>query len=195
MSHPTLPRRWERRLSWRTSLAPEDLSLSIACTLQRLTDLQISLSEEPWRRSRQFTGDARFDLAKSTYCRPWHGARTLTVGPDSSIRGRSNRRSMQRRNGAGPRRRNVHARHRGGLYLAALKLDCHVVRDIRAVLPAGFGRSRGETDALYVRNRPPDNFVKAKQNWALATIAHQVPLFPNRPTISRPPRWMRTKSG
>ena len=49
---------------------------------------------------------------------------------------------------------------------------------------AGLAVTRGEMDALYVPESSANNFVKAKQNWALATISRtKSRFFPDRPTI------------
>jgi tripartite-type tricarboxylate transporter receptor subunit TctC len=49
---------------------------------------------------------------------------------------------------------------------------------------AGLAVTRGEMDALYVPESSANNFVKAKQNWALATIAREKSrFFQDRPTI------------
>src|SRR5581483_3703058 len=67
---------------------------------------------------------------------------------------------------------------------AALKLDCHVVQGYKGSADAGLAVTRGEMDALYVPESSANNFVKAKQNWALATMARKKSrFFPDRPTI------------
>jgi tripartite-type tricarboxylate transporter receptor subunit TctC len=66
----------------------------------------------------------------------------------------------------------------------ALKLDCHVVQGYKGSADAGLAVTRGEMDALYVPESSANNFVKAKQNWALATISRtKSRFFPDRPTI------------
>ena len=66
----------------------------------------------------------------------------------------------------------------------ALKLDCHVVQGYKGSADAGLAVTRGEMDALYVPESSANNFVKAKQNWALATIAREKSrFFQDRPTI------------
>jgi tripartite-type tricarboxylate transporter receptor subunit TctC len=66
----------------------------------------------------------------------------------------------------------------------ALKLDCHVVQGYKGSADAGLAVTRGEMDALYVPESSANNFVKAKQNWALATISRtRSRFFQDRPTI------------
>jgi tripartite-type tricarboxylate transporter receptor subunit TctC len=66
----------------------------------------------------------------------------------------------------------------------ALRLDCHVVQGYKSSADAGLAVTRGEMDALYVPESSANNFVKAKQNWALATISRtKSRFFPDRPTI------------
>jgi putative tricarboxylic transport membrane protein len=66
----------------------------------------------------------------------------------------------------------------------ALKLDCHIVQGYKSSADAGLAVTRGEMDALYVPESSANHFVKAKQNWALATIAHtKSQFFQDRPTV------------
>ena len=66
----------------------------------------------------------------------------------------------------------------------ALKLDCHVVQGYKGSADAGLAVTRGEMDALYVPESSANNFVKAKQNWALATVSRtKSRFFQDRPTI------------
>jgi tripartite-type tricarboxylate transporter receptor subunit TctC len=66
----------------------------------------------------------------------------------------------------------------------ALRLDCHVVQGYKGSADAGLAVTRGEMDALYVPESSANNFVKAKQNWALATISRtKSRFFQDRPTI------------
>ena len=66
----------------------------------------------------------------------------------------------------------------------ALKLDCHVVQGYKGSADAGLAVTRGEMDALYVPESSANNFVKSKQNWALATMSREKSrFFPDRPTI------------
>jgi tripartite-type tricarboxylate transporter receptor subunit TctC len=58
------------------------------------------------------------------------------------------------------------------------------VQGYKGSADAGLAVTRGEMDALYVPESSANNFVKAKQNWALATISHtKSRFFPDRPTI------------
>src|SRR4029079_11840463 len=66
----------------------------------------------------------------------------------------------------------------------ALKLACHVVQGYKGSADAGLAVTRGEMDAVYVPESSANNFVKSKQNWALATISRtKSQFFPDRPTI------------
>ena len=66
----------------------------------------------------------------------------------------------------------------------ALKLDCHIVAGYKSTADAGLAVARGEMDALYVSEASAINYVRAKQNWALATISRKKSrFFQDRPTI------------
>jgi tripartite-type tricarboxylate transporter receptor subunit TctC len=66
----------------------------------------------------------------------------------------------------------------------ALKLDCHVVSGYKSTADASLAVTRGEMDALYVAESSAINYVRAKQNWALATISREKSrFFQHRPTI------------
>ena len=66
----------------------------------------------------------------------------------------------------------------------ALKLDCHIVQGYKSSADAGLAVTRGEMDALYVPELSANHFVKAKQNWALATISRtKSQFFQDRPTV------------
>ncbi len=66
----------------------------------------------------------------------------------------------------------------------ALKLDCHVVQGYKGSADAGLAVTRGEMDAVYVPESSANNFVKARQNWALATVSRtKSRFFQDRPTI------------
>jgi tripartite-type tricarboxylate transporter receptor subunit TctC len=67
---------------------------------------------------------------------------------------------------------------------AALKLDCQIVPGYGGSNQAALAVTRGEMDAIYVPESSANNFVKAKQNVALATMARKKSRwFPNEPTI------------
>ena len=149
--------------------------------------LQISLSQGTMAAFAQLTGDhaARFDLAKFSYLATVGAPPGLwLVGPDSPIR------EVQQAIDAKMKWRWASAGGTSGLGIGAaftceaLKLDCHVVQGYKASSDAGLAVTRGEMDALYVPESSANNFVKAKQNWALATISRtKSRFFPDRPTI------------
>ena len=67
---------------------------------------------------------------------------------------------------------------------AALKLDCKIVPGYGGSNQAALAVTRGEMDAVYVPESSANNFVKARQNVALATMARKKSRwFPNEPTI------------
>ena len=149
--------------------------------------LQISLVQGTMAAVAQLTGDqaARFDLAKFTYLSTVGAPPGLwLVGPDSPIR------EVQQAIDAKMKWRWASAGGTSGLGIGAaftceaLKLDCHVVQGYKGSADAGLAVTRGEMDALYVPESSANNFVKAKQNWALATISRtKSRFFPDRPTI------------
>jgi len=147
--------------------------------------LQISLSNGIIAAFAQLTGDARFDLTKFTYLSTVGTPPGLwLVAPDSPVR------EVQQAIDAKQKWRWASA---GGTSMlgigaaftcAALKLDCHVVQGYKSSAEAALSVTRGETDALYVPESSANNFVKAKQNRALATISRtKSRYFPDRPTI------------
>jgi tripartite-type tricarboxylate transporter receptor subunit TctC len=149
--------------------------------------LQISLSNGTSAAFAQLTGDqaARFDLDRFTYLSTVGAPPGLwLVGPDSPIR------EVQQAIDARMKWRWASSGATSGLGIGAaftceaLKLDCHVVQGYKGSADAGFAVTRGEMDALYVPESSANNFVKAKQNWALATISRtKSRFFPDRPTI------------
>jgi tripartite-type tricarboxylate transporter receptor subunit TctC len=149
--------------------------------------LQISLSQGTMAAFAQLTGDqaARFDMAKFTYLATVGAPPGLwLVGPNSPIR------EVQQALDAKTRWRWASAGGTSGLGIGAaftceaLKLDCHVVQGYKASSDPGLAVTRGEMDALYVPESSANNFVKAKQNWALATISRtKSRFFQDRPTI------------
>ncbi len=149
--------------------------------------LQISLSQGTMAAFAQLMGDqaARFDLAKFSYLATVGAPPGLwLVGPNSPIR------EVQQALDAKMKWRWASAGGTSGLGIGAaftceaLKLDCHVVQGYKASSDAGLAVTRGEMDALYVPESSANNFVKSKQNWALATIARtKSRFFPDRPTI------------
>ena len=149
--------------------------------------LQISLSQGTMAAIAQLTGDkaARFDLAKFTYLATVGAPPGLwLVGPDSPIR------EVRQAIEAKTKWRWASAGGTSGLGIGAaftceaLKLDCHVVQGYKGSADAGLAVTRGEMDAVYVPESSANNFVKSKQNWALATISRtKSQFFPDRPTI------------
>ena len=149
--------------------------------------LQISLSNGTAAAFAQLTGDqaARFDLAKFSYLSTVGAPPGLwLVGPNSPIR------EVQQALDARMKWRWASSGGTSGLGIGAaftceaLKLDCHVVQGYKGSADAGLAVTRGEMDALYVPESSANNFVKAKQNWALATISRERSrFFQDRPTI------------
>jgi tripartite-type tricarboxylate transporter receptor subunit TctC len=149
--------------------------------------LQIALTNGTGAAFAQLTGDqaARFDLTKFSYLATVGAPPGLwLVAPDSPIR------EVQQAIEAKMKWRWASSGGTSGLGIGAaftceaLKLDCHVVQGYKGSADAGLAVTRGEMDALYVPESSANNFVKAKQNWALATISRtKSRFFPDRPTI------------
>jgi len=149
--------------------------------------LQISLTNGTGAAFAQLTNDpaARFDLTKfSTLATVGAPPGLWLVGPNSPIR------EVQQAIDARMKWRWASSGGTSGLGIGAaftceaLKLDCHVVQGYKGSADAGLAVTRGEMDALYVPESSANNFVKAKQNWALATMARKKSrFFPDRPTI------------
>jgi tripartite-type tricarboxylate transporter receptor subunit TctC len=149
--------------------------------------LQISLSQGTMAAVAQLSGDkaARFDLPKFSYLATVGAPPGLwLVGPDSPIR------EVQQAIDAKKKWRWASAGGTSGLGIGAaftceaLNLDCHVVQGYKGSADAGLAVTRGEMDALYVPESSANHFVKAKQNWALATISRtKSQFFRDRPTV------------
>ncbi len=149
--------------------------------------LQISLSNGTSAAFAQLTDQSgvRYDLTKYSYLATVGAPPGLwLVGPDSPIR------EVQQAVDAKMKWRWASSGGMSGLGIGAaftceaLKLDCHVVQGYKGSADAGLAVTRGEMDALYVPESSANNFVKAKQNWALATISRtKSRFFPDRPTI------------
>jgi putative tricarboxylic transport membrane protein len=149
--------------------------------------LQISLSQGMMAAVAQLMGDqaVRFDLTKFSYLATVGAPPGLwLVGPDSPIR------EVQQAIDAKQKWRWASAGGTSGLGIGAaftceaLKLDCHIVQGYKSSADAGLAVTRGEMDALYVPESSANHFVKAKQNWALATIARtKSQFFQDRPTV------------
>ena len=149
--------------------------------------LQISLSNGTGAAFAQLTGQqgVRYDLARYSYLATVGAPPGLwLVGPDSPIR------EVQQAVDAKMKWRWASSGGMSGLGIGAaftceaLKLDCHVVQGYKGSADAGLSVTRGEMDALYVPESSANNFVKAKQNWALATVSRtRSRFFQDRPTI------------
>ena len=149
--------------------------------------LQISLSQGTMAAIAQLSGDqaVRFDLPKFTYLATVGAPPGLwLVGPDTPIR------EVQQAIDAKMKWRWASAGGTSGLGIGAsltceaLKLDCHVVQGYKGSADAGLAVTRGEMDAVYVPESSANNFVKSKQNWALATVSRtKSRFFQDRPTI------------
>jgi len=149
--------------------------------------LQISLSQGTMAGIAQLMGDqaARFDLTKFSYLATVGAPPGLwLVAPESPIR------EVQQALDAKMKWRWASAGGTSGLGIGAaftceaLKLDCHIVQGYKGSADAGLSVTRGEMDALYVPESSANHFVKAKQNWALATISRtKSRFFQDRPTI------------
>jgi len=67
---------------------------------------------------------------------------------------------------------------------AALKLQCQIVAGYTGSNQAALAVTKGEMDAVYIPESSANNFVKAGQNFALATMARKKSRwFQDRPTI------------
>jgi putative tricarboxylic transport membrane protein len=149
--------------------------------------LQISLTNGTGAAFAVLTNQSavRFDLTRFSYLATVGAPPGLwLVGPNSPIR------EVQQAIDARMKWRWASSGGTSGLGIGAaftceaLKLDCHVVQGYKGSADAGLAVTRGEMDALYVPESSANNFVKAKQNWALATISHtKSRFFPDRPTI------------
>ena len=149
--------------------------------------LQISLTNGTGAAFAQLTDQSavRFDLTRFSYLATVGAPPGLwLVGPNSPIR------EVQQAIDARMKWRWASSGGTSGLGIGAaftceaLKLDCHVVQGYKGSADAGLAVTRGEMDALYVPESSANNFVKAKQNWALATISRtKSRFFPDRPTI------------
>jgi tripartite-type tricarboxylate transporter receptor subunit TctC len=149
--------------------------------------LQISLSNGTSAAFAQLTEQSgvRYDLTKYSYLATVGAPPGLwLVGPDSPIR------EVQQAIDARMKWRWASSGGMSGLGIGAaftceaLKLDCHVVQGYKGSADAGLAVTRGEMDALYVPESSANNFVKSKQNWALATVSRtRSRFFQDRPTI------------
>ena len=127
----------------------------------------------------------RYDLAKFGYlatvsASPW----MWLVGPDSPLK------TAQAAIKAGKKWRWSASGPADGLSdgaaftCEALKLDCHVVLGYKGSADAALAVTRGEIDALYVSDTSANNYVRAKQNYAIAAMGRKKSrFFPDTPTI------------
>jgi tripartite-type tricarboxylate transporter receptor subunit TctC len=128
---------------------------------------------------------ARFDLAKFDFLATVGAPPGLwLVGPNSpinSVQDAINAKMKWRWAASGP----ADGLGNGAAFTCeALKLDCQIVPGYGGSAQAGLAVTRGEMDALYVPESSANNFVKAKQNKALATMARKKSRwFLDRPTI------------
>lgn len=66
----------------------------------------------------------------------------------------------------------------------ALKLNCHIVLGYKGSNDAALAVTRGEMDAVYVSDTSANNYVKAGNNKAIATMSrNKSRFFPNVPTV------------
>jgi tripartite-type tricarboxylate transporter receptor subunit TctC len=128
---------------------------------------------------------ARFDLAKFDFLATVGAPPGLwLVGPNSPIKtvqDAINAKMKWRWAASGP----ADGLGNGAAFTCeALKLDCQIVPGYGGSAQAGMAVTRGEMDALYVPESSANNFVKAKQNRALATMARKKSRwFLDHPTI------------
>jgi putative tricarboxylic transport membrane protein len=149
--------------------------------------LQISLTNGTGAAFAQLTNQpgVRFDLAKFSYLATVGAPPAIwLVGPNTPIR------TVQQALDAKMKWRWASSGGTSGLGIGAaftceaLKLDCHVVQGYKGSADAGLAVMRGEMDALYMAESSANNFVKAKQNWPLATMGRtKSRFFPDQPTI------------
>jgi putative tricarboxylic transport membrane protein len=149
--------------------------------------LQISLTNGTGAAFAQLTNQpgVRFDLAKFSYLATVGAPPAIwLVGPNTPIR------TVQQALDAKMKWRWASSGGTSGLGIGAaftceaLKLDCHVVQGYKGSADAGLAVMRGEMDALYMAESSANNFVKAKQNWPLATMGRKKSrFFPDQPTI------------
>jgi tripartite-type tricarboxylate transporter receptor subunit TctC len=67
---------------------------------------------------------------------------------------------------------------------AALKIECQIVMGYTGSNQAALAVTKGEMDAIYIPESSANHFVKAQQNFALATVARKKSRwFLDRPTI------------
>jgi tripartite-type tricarboxylate transporter receptor subunit TctC len=117
---------------------------------------------------------ARFDLAKFDFLATVGAPPGLwLVGPNSpieTVQDAINAKMKWRWAASGP----ADGLGNGAAFTCeALKLDCQIVPGYGGSAQAGMAVTRGEMDALYVPESSANNFVKAGQNRALATMSRK----------------------
>jgi tripartite-type tricarboxylate transporter receptor subunit TctC len=127
----------------------------------------------------------RYDLAKvghlgTVSASPW----IWLVGPNSSVKApddvlKAGRQVMW--SGSGP----MDGLSDGAAFTCeALKLECRIVMGYKGSNEAAFAVTKGEMDAIYVSDTSANNYVKAGQNRAIATMGRtRSRFFPDIPTI------------
>jgi len=152
---------------------PDGLTLSLA---NGTSAAFAQLTEQP---------GARFDLAKFDFLATVGAPPGLwLVGPNSpikTVKDAVNARMKWRWAASGP----ADGLGNGAAFTCeALRLDCQIVPGYGGSAQAGLAVTRGEMDAVYVPESSANNFVKAKQNLALATIGRKKSRwFLDHPTI------------
>ncbi len=127
----------------------------------------------------------RFDLAKFDYLATVGAPPGLwLVGPDApakSVRDALRTKMKWQWGAAGP----ADGLGNGAAFTCeALKLECQIVPGYNGSNQAALAVTKGEMDAVYIPESSANNFVKAKQNFALATMARKRSRwFLDRPTI------------
>ena len=127
----------------------------------------------------------RFDLGKLSHlgtvsASPW----VWLVGPDAQIDTPKKAIDAKKRfmwSGSGP----IDGLSDGAAFTCeALKLDCRIVVGYPGSNEAAIAVTKGEMDMIYVSDTSANNYVKAGQNKALATMGRvKSRFFPNLPTI------------
>jgi tripartite-type tricarboxylate transporter receptor subunit TctC len=127
----------------------------------------------------------RYDLAKvghlgTVSASPW----IWLVGPNSSVKApddvlKAGKQVMW--SGSGP----MDGLSDGAAFTCeALKLECRIVMGYKGSNEAAFAVTKGEMDSIYVSDTSANNYVKAGQNRAIATMARERSrFFPEIPTI------------
>jgi putative tricarboxylic transport membrane protein len=128
---------------------------------------------------------ARFDLAKFDFLATVGAPPGLwLVGPNSpikTVKDAVNAKMKWRWAASGP----ADGLGNGAAFTCtALRLQCQIVPGYGGSAPAALAVTKGEMDAIYVPESSANNFVKAKQNVALATIGRKKSRwFLDKPTI------------